>query len=193
MSYNLTTDFDAAVVAQQTGKLDLGIFVDLGKTQPIPQDKLPVLVTVCPADFGAILLAQMELVKAAAMAAGIAQGKASGGGANGEIAVKIGKKGGISLYGLTAQWPLTLYVEQIERLDAQGWLKIGPKMRAFIDSNPTEIHPMESYRGKVDKKTGELKGGSEADKAYLVEIIAGKVPHAKVVGDKVHVRLSRKS
>lgn len=40
-------------------------------------------------------------------------------------------KGGVSVYGLNAQFPVTLYAEQWERL-----LEFGPQILAFIKAHP---------------------------------------------------------
>jgi len=47
----------------------------------------------------------------------------------GELAFKVGEKGGVSVYGL-GRFPVTLYYEQWNRL-----LEAAPKLREFLEEN----------------------------------------------------------
>ena len=49
------------------------------------------------------------------------------------VYLKVSEKGAISLYGL-ARFPVTLYVEQWERI-----LDMVPEIRAFIDENEAKL------------------------------------------------------
>jgi hypothetical protein len=46
------------------------------------------------------------------------------------LKLKVSEKGAVSVYGLNAQFPVTLYAEQWERLD--GFM---PEIKAFIGAN----------------------------------------------------------
>lgn len=48
----------------------------------------------------------------------------------GAIKFKVGAKGGVSVYGLNARFPVTLYADQWERL-----IEAMPELSAFIDAN----------------------------------------------------------
>ena len=50
--------------------------------------------------------------------------------ANVPLRCKVGAKGGVSVYGLNAKWPVTLYRKQWEKLIA-----FVPQVQAFIDAN----------------------------------------------------------
>lgn len=47
---------------------------------------------------------------------------------------KVGKKGGISVYGLGSRYPVTLYVDQWERL-----LDFGDEIRSFAKEHDSEL------------------------------------------------------
>jgi len=47
---------------------------------------------------------------------------------------KIGEKGGVSVSGLNARFPVTLYAEQWERL-----LEYAPQIKAFIRDNRAQL------------------------------------------------------
>lgn len=47
-----------------------------------------------------------------------------------QIRFKVSEKGGVSVYGLNTQWPVTLYREQWERL-----FERIPDLKSFINAN----------------------------------------------------------
>jgi hypothetical protein len=47
---------------------------------------------------------------------------------------KIGEKGGVSVSGLNARFPVTLYADQWKRL-----LAYGPQIEAFIEANKAQL------------------------------------------------------
>lgn len=51
-----------------------------------------------------------------------------------QISFKVGEKGGVSVYGLNARFPVTLYAEQWTRLIAAI-----PALQAFIESHKGEL------------------------------------------------------
>jgi hypothetical protein len=107
--------------------------------------------------------------------------------------LKTGKKGGASLYGLQ-RMPITLYRE--------GWnslLQFADQIRAYLAENkPCELDVADIIKGaKTDKAQDE-------ERAFLLEVAAGKHPHAKLAepkfgpdgkltGGKLTVTLSNKS
>ena len=46
------------------------------------------------------------------------------------LSLKVSEKGALSIYGLSARFPTTLYVQQWERL-----LEYVPEIKAFIEAN----------------------------------------------------------
>lgn len=52
------------------------------------------------------------------------------------ISYKVGAKGGLSVYGINNPWPVTLYVEQWERLDTD---EERDRRRAFAAKNATAL------------------------------------------------------
>jgi hypothetical protein len=68
-----------------------------------------------------------------------------GGGGNGKLTLKVSRKGAISLYGM-GRWPLTLYVEQWEKLFTAEFQKT---FADFVASDPTENHPATAAKGDV--------------------------------------------
>ena len=52
------------------------------------------------------------------------------------ITMKIGEKGGLSVYGLSARFPTTLYVQQWERLLDDNQVK---EIKAFIEANRSKL------------------------------------------------------
>jgi len=54
-------------------------------------------------------------------------------GGSGGLSVKVAVKGGVSVYGLS-RWPLTLYVEQWERL-----LDYSDELRKFLQEHNSEL------------------------------------------------------
>lgn len=50
------------------------------------------------------------------------------------ITMKVGEKRGLSVYGLTSRFPVTLYRQQWETL-----LKMEPEIRAFIEAHKDEL------------------------------------------------------
>lgn len=71
--------------------------------------------------------------------------KIGGGGGIGKLTLKVSRKGAISLYGM-GRWPISLYVEQWEKL-------LTPEFKAdftaFVASDPTENHPATAAKGDV--------------------------------------------
>ena len=55
---------------------------------------------------------------------------------NGHVALhcKVSEKGGVSVYGLNARFPVTLYVEQWERL-----LAFAPTLADFLAANAAQL------------------------------------------------------
>jgi hypothetical protein len=96
--------------------------------------------------------------------------------AQGVITAKVGKRGGISVYGLQRQ-PVTLYSGQWKRL-----LGYGEKLAAFIASNPTAAYPVSALK-------------SDEDKAFIAEVRQGKHPHASISpdGENLVVKLAVKA
>lgn len=47
-----------------------------------------------------------------------------------QLGFKVSAKGGVSVYGLNTQWPVTLYREQWDRL-----FEAMPRLKAFIEAN----------------------------------------------------------
>lgn len=62
-------------------------------------------------------------------------------GAAGRLSFKVSEKGGVSVYGLQARFPVTLYGEQWERLIAQM-----DELKAFMVANKSKLST------KADKK-----------------------------------------
>jgi hypothetical protein len=62
----------------------------------------------------------------------VAELEKKGGRNSGELAFKVGEKGGVSVYGL-GRFPVTLYYEQWVRL-----LDAGEQLRAFLEENKAE-------------------------------------------------------
>ena len=58
-----------------------------------------------------------------------------------KLSFKVGEKGGVSIYGLNARFPMTLYVEQWERLFA-----VLPDLKEFIRVNS----------GRLTRKSGKI-------------------------------------
>ena len=52
----------------------------------------------------------------------------------GKLSFKVGEKGGISVFGLNARFPVTLYVQQWERLIAAI-----PDLQAFMTANEASL------------------------------------------------------
>jgi hypothetical protein len=50
------------------------------------------------------------------------------------LSLKISEKGAISVYGLRAQWPVTLYREEMERM-----LDFAPTIQEFIKANAGKL------------------------------------------------------
>ena len=48
-------------------------------------------------------------------------------GSNGKLSFKVSEKGAVSIYGMSARFPTTLYVSQLERLFAQF-----DELKAFV-------------------------------------------------------------
>ncbi len=67
----------------------------------------------------------------AALVKALESAETKGNGAPRKLSMKVGAKGGISIYGLNARFPVTLYAEQWPRL-----LDFGPQILEFIDSKP---------------------------------------------------------
>lgn len=51
-----------------------------------------------------------------------------------KLSLKVGEKGGISLYGLNAQFPVTLYAQQWEKL-----ITFIPEIQAFMKVHAREL------------------------------------------------------
>ncbi|HTC64256.1 MAG TPA: hypothetical protein VK709_15540 [Candidatus Saccharimonadales bacterium] len=51
----------------------------------------------------------------------------------GELSLKVGEKGGVSVYGL-GRFPVTLYYEQWNKL-----LEAAPKIREFLEENKSRL------------------------------------------------------
>ncbi len=51
-----------------------------------------------------------------------------------KLSLKVGAKGGVSLYGVNARFPVSLYAQQWERVLAHA-----PKILAFIVANESEL------------------------------------------------------
>lgn len=65
---------------------------------------------------------------------------------NAALRLKVSEKGGVSLYGLNAKFPVTLYGEQWERL-----FEFVPTMQKFIAANKHKLVT------KADKKLADAK------------------------------------
>ena len=52
----------------------------------------------------------------------------------GVLRCKVGKQGGVSVYGVNAKWPVTLYAEQWERLFA-----VAEDIKVFIQDHAAEL------------------------------------------------------
>ncbi len=63
----------------------------------------------------------------------LAELEKSGVRASGELSLKVGEKGGVSVYGL-GRFPVTLYYEQWNRL-----LEAAPKIREFLEENKSKL------------------------------------------------------
>ena len=50
------------------------------------------------------------------------------------LGMKVGEKGGLSVYGLSARFPVTLYRQQWERL-----IEFVPQIKAFIEVHAAEL------------------------------------------------------
>lgn len=50
------------------------------------------------------------------------------------LSFKVGEKGGISVYGLNARFPVTLFIQQWERLIA-----VIPELQAFAKANEAKL------------------------------------------------------
>lgn len=51
-----------------------------------------------------------------------------------QLGFKVSAKGGVSVYGLNTQWPVTLYWEQWERL-----FEAVPRLKEFIHDNRSKL------------------------------------------------------
>ena len=128
-----------------------------------------------------IIGAQSAKALAEAEARGIAKGKASGGSTKG-ITWKVSKRGLVSVYGLNAQYPISMYLPQLVRFmatladldrDAFDATTIGK----WAAGNPTEVYSVDDYE-------------TESEKAWLADAKAGKHAHVIVKGAGVAVSLS---
>jgi hypothetical protein len=63
----------------------------------------------------------------------LAEMEKSAGQRTGELAFKVGEKGGVSVYGL-GRFPVTLYYEQWNRL-----LEATPRLREFLEENKSRL------------------------------------------------------
>jgi hypothetical protein len=101
---------------------------------------------------------------------------------SGPITCKLGKRGGVSVYGLQRQ-PITLYAGQWTRFAAFLGAKDSNPVSAFIASKPTRTFSI----------ADDFK--EESDKKFLAEIRQGKHPHATITpdGETVKVVLAEKA
>ncbi len=128
-----------------------------------------------PATLGSVIASQQALAVASAVSA-VKQSSARG------ITWKVSKRGLVSVYGLNARFPVSLYLPQLKRFASSLF---GIDGKAFDESpigkwaatNPTEVFPVSDYE-------------SEADKGWLTDARTGKYPHVIVKGDGVAVSLS---
>lgn len=68
----------------------------------------------------------------AALIKALEEAKATGG--KRPLTMKVGEKKGVSVYGLNAQFPVTLYAAQWERL-----IEFAPKITEFIAANESSL------------------------------------------------------
>ena len=60
-----------------------------------------------------------------------------------KLSCKIGEKGGVSVYGLNVRFPVSLYVEQWDKLIA-----FVPELKAFIEANRSKLTTKEQSEAK---------------------------------------------
>ncbi len=77
-----------------------------------------------------------------------------------KLSVKIGEKGGLCVYGLQSRFPVTLYVEQWERL-----IEFVPTLQAFIQANEGSFK-----RGKDDARFGANQTAATLNPAAAAKI-----------------------
>lgn len=76
----------------------------------------------------------MNAAQIAAMQGALDKAKAEAANQPRKITFKVGEKGGVSLYGLNRQFPVTLYRSQWERL-----IDAVPALQAFIVANVDKL------------------------------------------------------
>lgn len=109
---------------------DKGILLDWVQkvlTCPI-SEALPLLSAIGAEGYAAIPLLEAR-VKAQILASA-PKGKTA------PITVKTSRKGAVSVYGLSAKWPVTLYAQQWERFAGE----VLPKILAHINQDPPTDH-----------------------------------------------------
>ena len=159
----------AACVALQSGKAAKPDFMAYAKSEKHdtqPMLKLFVDKVLTMDEINEIIKAHQDLAAASA-------NKPAG-----QLYCKLALKGGISIYGIN-RMPVTLYAEQAERL--VKWLGAPAEnpISKLIASKPTREFSLTELT-------------EDYEKAYLAEVLAGKHPHAKIVGDKLVVSLASK-
>lgn len=163
MLTNTTTIADALVMLA-TARVTRVQLLDWLLTTPFDLSTAAPLVGEFAVEFGAIVKAQTDMreAKHAADLAAVKLAKQTA------VHWKVGKRGGISVYGLNGHdKPVTLYRDQwLRLLDAISAPADSP-LRVFIESNPTSV-----FKASDDFKR-------DKDPAYLDLIKAGAVKHAK--------------
>lgn len=133
------------------------------------------------ATLAGVIQSQQTYATAEAEARGLAKGKSSTGSLKG-ITWKVSKRGLISVYGLNAQYPVSMYLPQMVRfmanladLDKEAFDKTT--IGKWAASNPTEVYSVDDYE-------------TDSEKAWLADARSGKHAHVIVKGAGVAVSLS---
>jgi len=132
------------------------------------------------ATMSAVISAQTAMAVAMAVATAVAAVKQSSGG--GTITWKVSKRGLISVYGLNARYPVSLYLPQLRRYAAAVLGVEGPAFDKSPVGKWVASHPVGTFA------TDDYE--SESDKVWLQDARNGKHVHVVVRGDAVAVSLS---
>jgi hypothetical protein len=163
-----TTSVTEAVTGLSQGRVEHDVLVSWLCTTVIDMSQCGCLFGVIdPKTFQEVMVCQTR------MAADRAR---KGAGQSAKLTFKVSKRGAISLYGLSAKWPMTLYLSQWRKLFALVGAPEDNAFESFVAANPVGVFTLADY----------AKNKSESDAKF----IANPPSNVTITGDAVRVAIA---